>query len=339
MGQDKRPTITDVAKLANVSKATVSKYLNGIPYVSPITQKKIEQAIKELHFHPNSLARGLVNRSIKLIGLVISDFDIMINMELIKSVETEANIHGYNVVLASISSSELGQEKIPAILGNLHLDGVILANAQMNDLQISKLQHSFKNIVMVHRYIETETTDYAIIDGYLGGRLAAEYLISLGHKHIAMINGPKSILQFVDRERGFKDALREYGMEDQGYIIETNQTLEDGYRAAEHIVYMLRQPTAIFASTDVLALGVLEAAKEYGWNIPGDLSLIGFDNFFFSKLTRVPLTTIDARVKELAQIAVRLITERIEGIRTEVKQVRLSPSLVVRESSGKPQGL
>jgi DNA-binding LacI/PurR family transcriptional regulator len=335
MAQDKKATILDVAKLAKVSKATVSKFINDIPYVSSATQKKIEHAIKELNFHPNSLARGLVNRSIKLIGLVVSDFDIMINMELIKSIETEAQRNGYNVVLANVNLNELGEEKIPAIFGDQHLDGVILANARVDDVQINKLQKMFQYIVMVHRHFETDAIDYTVIDGYLGGRLAVEYLIGLGHKHIAMIKGPKSIAQFVERERGFLDALKENGLEEQGYVIETNQTLEDGYRAAENIVYVLKKPTAIFASTDILALGVLEAAREYRWKVPGDLSLIGFDNIFFSKLARIPLTTIDARVKELAENSVRLLMERIQGVRSEVNQIKLPPSLIVRESCGK----
>ncbi len=205
---------------------------------------------------------------------------------------------------------------------------------RINSTSLLKLEGVFKNIVMVHRHIESVEVDYAVIDGYLGGKLAAQYLISQGHENLAMISGPTNIFQFKERIQGFKSVLKEHGIEEQAIIIETDQTLEEGYRAAEKIVFEHKIPTAIFASSDILALGVLEAATHYGWNIPSEISLIGYDNIFFSKLARVPLTTIDSRMKELGETAVQLLIERIKG-RTTLEQVRLQPSLVVRESCSK----
>ncbi len=334
--KQKNPTIQDVADLAGVSKATVSKYLNDIPYVSTKTRKKISIAIEELQFRPNTFARGLANKSLSLIGLVISDFQLSINVELIKAIEEESRKHGYNLVLVSTNDDSATEEEVCEILINQyrHLDGIILANMRLESTSLSKLEGVFKNIVMVHRYIESVEIDYAVIDGYLGGKLAAQYLISQGHKNLAMISGPTSIFQFKERIQGFKSVLKEYGIEEQAVIIETDQSLEAGYRAAEKIVFEHKVPTAIFASSDMLALGVLEAATHYGWNIPNEISLIGFDNIFFSKLARVPLTTIDSRMKELGTTAVQQLKERISG-RTTLEQIKLQPSLVVRESCAK----
>ncbi|MFP7335222.1 LacI family DNA-binding transcriptional regulator [Shouchella clausii] len=331
---NKKSTIQDVAKLAGVSKATVSKYLNNIPYVSEETQKKIKSAIDTLQFQPNSLARGLVNKSTKLIGLVVSNYESMINMELIKSVETEAANHHYSVVLFSTNDDIRNEQQLPEIFVNKyqHLDGIILANVRENGVELSQFTSTFEHIVLLHRHIPNSQVDYAVIDGYIGGRLAAEYLVGLGHKRIAMITGPKSIFQFQQRVQGFKDALKEHGLLEQFCILEGGQSVEEGYKAAEKIMLECNSPTAIFAGTDVLALGVLDAARHYGWKIPEDLSVIGFDNIFFSRHARVPLTTIDARIKDLGEQAVRMLIGRIQGTKDEVSKIELRPTLVVRES-------
>lgn len=332
----KNPTIQDVADLAGVSKATVSKYINDIPYVAMKTQKKIAEAITELQFRPNTFARGLANKSLSLIGLVISDFQFSINVELIKSIEEESRKNGYNLVLVSTNDDSTKEEEVCEILISQygHLDGIILANMRLNSTSLLKLEGVFKNIVMVHRHIESVATDYVVIDGYLGGRLAAEYLISQGHRNLAMISGPTNIFQFKERIEGFKSVIKEHKIEQQAVIIETDQSLEEGYRAAEKIVLEHKDTTAIFASSDMLALGVLEAATDYGWDLPDEISLIGYDNIFFSKLARVPLTTIDSRMEELGTTAVQLLNERIKG-RTTLEQIKLQPSLVVRDSCAK----
>lgn len=333
----KTSTIQDVANLAGVSKATVSKYLNNIPYVSPNTQKKIKNAIETLQFQPNSLARGLVNKSTKLIGLVVSNYESMINMEMIKSVEMEAAKHNYSVVLFSTNDDTRNERELPEILVNKyqHLDGIILANVRKEGMELSQFKRAFENIVLLHRHIPNSQVDYVVIDGYTGGRLAAEYLVGLGHKRIAMITGPKNIYQFQQRVLGFKNTLKEHGLLEQCYILESGQSVEEGFKAAEKIVFESNSPTAIFAGTDVLALGVLDAARHYGWAIPEDLSVIGFDNIFFSRLARIPLTTIDARIKDLGEHAVRLLIDRIQGATDEVKKIKLRPTIVVRESCQK----
>lgn len=330
----KKPTIQDVANLAGVSKATVSKYLNNIPYVSQHTEKKIENAIETLQFQPSRLARGLANKSTGLIGLVVSNYESMINMELIKSVETEAAKHNYSVVLFSTNDDIHNERKLPDVLVNSYqqLDGIILANVRKDGVELSQFKSTFEHIVLLHRHIPNSQVDYVVIDGYFGGRLAAEYLAGLGHKRIAMISGPKNIFQFQQRVRGFKDALQEHGLLEQSYILESGQTVEEGYKAAEKIVFESNSPTAIFAGTDVIAIGVLEAARNYRWNIPEDLSLIGFDNIAFSRFARIRLTTIDARMKDLGEQAVRLLIERVQGATDDVKKIELRPTLVVRES-------
>jgi DNA-binding LacI/PurR family transcriptional regulator len=330
----KKSTIQDVANLAGVSKSTVSKYINNTPYVSIDAQRKIESAIQQLDFQPNSLARGLVNKSTGLIGLVISDFDNLINKDLIKAIEIEARKHGYNIVLVSTNDDDQTEKKISEILGSKfnQLEGVILATSRHDELEITKLKEKFEHIVLVHRHVPNEIVDYAIVDGYIGGRLATEYLIGLGHEKITMLNGIPSLFQYKERRRGFEDVLEKYGISDQGKVFEVQNSVEGGYHATEKILFEPGMPTAIFASTDMIALGVLDAARHYNIKIPEDLSVIGFDNIFFSRLARVPLTTIDGRIKELGTVAFNKLIQRIEGSVDEIEQIVLQPSLVVRES-------
>lgn len=331
-------TIHDVAKFAGVSKTTVSKYLNNVPYVSLDAKKRIESAIQELGFKPNSLAQGLANKASGLIGLIISDFENTLNMELIKSIETEASKEGYSIVLISTNDNNYNEQRIPELLTQKygHLDGVIVASAREGGVELSELTRTFEHVVLVHRHIPTDSIDYVVIDGYMGAKLAVEYLINLGHKRIALISGPTDILQFRERIRGFKETLAMHELLDQGAIIEVGQSLEEGYRGAERAVFE-HAPTAIFTLSDILAFGVLDAAKNYGWNIPGDLSLIGFNNSFFCRLARVPLTTIDSRIRDIGKIGFQRLFEKMNGINKDVKQIVLQPSLIVHESCAPSQ--
>jgi DNA-binding LacI/PurR family transcriptional regulator len=332
----KKNTIQDVATLAGVSKSAVSKYLNNIPYVSMDTRKRIEQSIKQLEYRPSNLARALVHNSIKLIGLVISDIQIMINTELIRSIEEEATHHGYNIVLVTTNDNEANDEHLVEILKDRfqHVDGLILANARENRLDLQAIKQTFEHIVLVHRHVNSDLFDYVVTDNYMGGKLAAEYLIRLGHKKIGMILGQMDVYPIRERARGCIEVLQKYGLYNEHYILDGGKAIEDGYRATEKIMLSNDKPTAIFTTSDILAFGVLDAAREYGWKIPQDMSLIGFDNLFFCKLARVPLTTIDSRIKELGTRCVQLLVQKMEGELTKdtLNQIVLAPSLVSRES-------
>lgn len=331
---NKQPTINDVAKLANVSKSTVSKYLNNIPYVSSTTRKKIEKAIKELDYYPSSVARGLVSKSINLIALVISDIELLNNFLLIKTIEREANKYGYDIVLVTTNDEERVEQNLNEILSERykHVDGIILANARQNGVDLENLKQNFEHIVLVHRYIPNNVVDHVSIDNYLGGKLVAEYLIRMGHRQFAIISGPTEIYPYKDRTRGFTETLLEHDFNNNLTVIEEGQSLESAYQATEKLMTCPTPPTSIFATSDLLAFGVLDAAKDYGWNIPQEISLVGFDNVFFSRLARVPLTTIDGQFETLGKKAVELLIGRMNNKNKDIQHIFLQPSLIVRES-------
>lgn len=335
----KRSTIADVAKLAQVSKTTVSKYLNQVPYVSAASQKKIAAAIEELQFSPSGIARGLVSKKTGLLGLVIGDFLNPANTTLVKAMENKALEHGYNMVLFSTNDEIRKENVMSGVLGDKyrHVDGVLLANVRKDGVALQKLENSFEHIVLAHRYIPNCSADYVVIDSFMGGQLAANYLLKLGHKRIGIITGPQDIYSFEERYRGFKDILQKNDLYNEDYVIIGKQYLEDGYRGGELLLSKKEPPTAIFAASDLLALGVLETAYSYKMPVPEALSVVGFDDIFFSEYAKRPLTTINGRLEEIACKAVEILIDKINGCSTgESRQVVLQPSLIVRESADVP---
>src|SRR5699024_10100614 len=241
----KRPTINDVAKLAKVSKSTVSKYLNDTPYVSAETKKKIEKAIEELDYYPSSVARGLVSKSINLIALVISDVELLNNFLLIKNIEREANKYGYDIVLVTTNDDVQVEKNLNQILTERykHVDGIILAIARENGVDLESLKQSFAHIVLVHRYIPNDIIDHVSIDNYMGGKLVAEYLIRMGHDTFAIISGPTEIYPYKDRVKGFTETLTNNGFSNSYTVVEDGQTLDSAYQATEKLMTSSMPPT------------------------------------------------------------------------------------------------
>lgn len=342
MANKKVSTIQDVADFAQVSKGTVSKYLNGVSYVSAKTKERIGEAILALEFQPNSLARGLARRSSGLLGLVVADFENPMNLELVKAVETEAAKHGYNVVLASTNDDTRNENMLPETIYSHYgyLDGLILANARDKGIELEALKERFSHLMMVHRHIPSDWCDYVVINGYLGGRRVAEYLVELGHRRFAMISGPEAIYQFQQRVQGFRGALRDNGCHEGLILVEASQSIKAGYDAAMQVFDSGKRVTALFAVSDLLALGALEAARDRGIRVPEQISIVGFDNIVFSRLAYVPLTTMDARFRDLGSLAVSTLVRRIRGENdSSLSQVMLEPMLCIRTSTAKPGGL
>src|SRR5699024_6636407 len=221
----KKATITDVARLANVSKSTVSKYLNNTPYVSEKTKEKIRKAIEELDYSPNTFARGLVNKSTKLIALVLSRIEMLNNYLLLTSIEEESNKYGFDIVFVTTRNDEQVEQSINKILSERykHVDGIILANIRDNGINLEELKRKFENIVLVHRHIPNDIVDYVTIGDYLGGKIVADYVLRMGHKSFAAISGPSEILPYRERIKGFTETLIKNGFQDSYSIIEGGQ--------------------------------------------------------------------------------------------------------------------
>ena len=332
-------TINDVARTAGVSKATVSKYLNGTQYVSEKTKRKIAAAVAALRYEPNRVAQGLSLRRSHTIGLVVANIANPFYAELIRGAEDVAARQGYTMLLASTDGEPKRERGIVQALRQRQVDGIAFASVRLADREVTTLARDGMKVVLASRHLPDAEVDMVLVDSHRGARLAVDHLIAHGHKRIAYVGGPQSIAQFQDRLRGWRDALAQAGFEAEPEICLSMEKLDvdAGSAAARQLMILPEPPTAVFAATDNLAFGILRACHRADWPVPERLSLVGFDNVQFGEIALVPLTSVDGHGFAIGQRAMRLLIERIEARSSaQAERVRMiiEPRLCIRQSCG-----
>jgi LacI family transcriptional regulator len=337
----KKITIKDIARLANVSHTTVSRALNNQSRIRTDTKEKILSLARELNYQPNFIARSLVMKRTKTLGLIITTIVNPFYNELAQGMEATAIGLGYNIILCC-SRSDLATEKhYIDMLRSKGVDGIILTSAHMKDPNVGRLAEDEFPIILVNRRttlsLVKEKVDYVGVDNELGGFLAVEHLIKLGHQRIGMIGGSSDSSVGFERLEGGKKALASYGLDiPEAYIFEGDFLKESGYRGGKWFLRMPDSPTAIFATNDYMALGAYQAILEEGSKIPDDIALIGFNDIEFSSIKGIELTTIGQKKFEMGALAVRTLVEKIEGgaIKPSTKEILLKPELLIRKTCG-----
>lgn len=336
----KKVTIKDIAHIANVSHTTVSRALNDKSRIRNETKEKILAIVRELNYQPNFIARSLVMRRTKTLGLVITTIANPFYTELALGIESTARSLGYNIIL-SFTHSDLSIESGSInMLRSKGVDGIIFSSAHIDDPNIVKLAEEEFPMVLVNRrtYHPTvkEKVDYVGVDNILGGYLAVEHLIKLGHRKIGVIGGSSESSVGFERLEGGKKALEAYGLEPMtNYFLEGDFLKESGYRGGMQFLKMDLPPSAIFATNDYMALGLYQAVIEKGLKVPEDIAIIGFNDIEFTAMKGVELTTIAQKKYEMGTIAVRALVERIEGKKTgSTMEIFLEPELIIRKSCG-----
>lgn len=338
---NKKVNIKDIAKIANVSHTTVSRALNNKSRIRSETKEKILSIAKELGYRPNFIARSLVMRRTRTLGLVITNIANPFYTELAQGIEKTATRLGYNIILCSTQSNISTEKQYIEMLRSKGVDGIIFSSAHMEDPNIVALAEEEFPVTLVNRRtyhpIVKEKIDYVGVDNVLGGFLAVEHLIRLGHKRIGMIGGSVESSVGLERLEGGKKALRTYGVEQRDeFFLEGNFLKKSGYQRAKQFLKMAEIPSAIFATNDYMALGVYQAALEEGIRIPEGIALIGFNDIEFSSMLGIELSTIGQKKFEMGAIAVEMLVEEIEkGAESRpAKEVLLMPELIVRKTCG-----
>jgi LacI family transcriptional regulator len=337
-GPKKRPTINDIARLAGVSKKTVSRVINQSPYVQKETRERIQAVIAEHGYAPDPQARGLAFRRSFLIGLVYDNPNpqYVVNMQLglldgMKGSGFELVVHpcdrGSPTFLADLRSF-VERQKLFGVVLTPSVSEDERAAALLSEIGCAYVRVASVSVDAPEKMIETRDR--------LGGQAAARHLADLGHARIAHISGPATFRSSHERRRGFEEGLAEKGLALEGrYAREGAYTFESGIACALDLLKLSPRPTAIFAGNDEMAAGVLQAARQLGLAVPGDLSVVGFDDFQIASRVWPALTSIRTPTREIGRLAAeRLIGEEVEA---RAEQDRL-PSLVVRESTGPAQG-
>lgn len=330
----RRPTINDIARLAGVSKKTVSRVINASPFVQQETRDRIQAVIAETGYVPDPQARGLAFRRSFLIGLVYDNPNpqYVVNMQL--GLLDGMRGSGFELVVHPCDrASPSFLADIRAFVERQKLYGVVLTPSVSEDERVAALLGEIGCEYVRVASVSLDDPEHMIVtQDRVGGVQAADYLVSLGHRRMAHISGPASFRSSHERRGGFEDGLAGHGLKlEDGYSREGAYTFESGIEIGAELLTLSPRPTAIFAGNDEMAAGVLHAARQAGLKVPQDLTVVGFDDFQIASRVWPALTTVRAPTREIG----RLAGERILG-KEEAKAnpEDRAPKLVVRESSG-----
>lgn len=327
-------TIKDIAKVANVSYATVSRALSGSNEIGEETRERVLKICQDMGYTANTVARSMVMKQTKLLGLIVANIDNPFMSEMAYHIEMRAREHGYNLMLCN-SSHDLDLERnVFELLVSRQVDGIILVPSNSESYANLKPLISRVPTVFVSENLRDLPESYVSVDNYRGTHIGTEYLYSQGHRNILYFGLRKGSVTHQLRAEGYMDACRELGIEP--HVFSNNYSLSSvqaGSQMAKQIFATSPFPySAIFAATDSLALGVFAAADEAGIRIPEDVSLMGFDNILYADLPRIRLTTIEQPKKTMATAAVDILLEKITDETSGYSHRILTPTLVIRSS-------
>ncbi|MDI9442233.1 MAG: LacI family DNA-binding transcriptional regulator [Bacillota bacterium] len=330
-------TISDVARKAQVSKSTVSRVLNGHS-VREENRIKVMRAIKELGYSPNAQARSLTSGRTNVIGVMVPDMDGPFYGSILEGCQQTLWFHGFYMLVRSTHHEKGSEPNLVKLLWEKRVDGLIILTPR--EIKEKPMQEVLKELVSTNfplviadGDIDNVNVSGVWVDNFLGGYKATNHLLQLNHRRIAIILGPEDAPEAIRRLNGYKRALKESGVPvDENLIhVAGDYLAESVFRIFPDI--MAAGPTAIFATSDELAYGVLEACKQHGINVPNDLSLIGYDDVPFAKMLTPKLTTIAQPLTALGQVAAGKIARIISGEEREIAKIILPTELVVREST------
>jgi LacI family transcriptional regulator len=336
----RRITLRDVAEGAGVSINTASRALNNKPEISPETKAKVLEVAQSLGYRPNRLARALRSNKTGTIGVIVGDIANPYFSMLVRGVERTAREFDYSVILQGTDEDYDREEEAIEIALAEQVEGILITPTQKGTETIAGLSASGTPFVLMSRYFQDLDTHYVVMDDRRGGFLATEHLICQGHRRIAILKGPLHVSSAAERYAGYLEAFERYGLKvDEALVAEGCLTVEDGYREALRLLGGSQRPTAVFAFSDFVAFGVLQAANELAIQVPEELAVVGFDDTLFGPCMRPGLTTVGGGPEELGERAARLLFEELMANKaSELIQLRLPVRLVQRGSTGKPKG-
>ncbi|MFJ7362738.1 LacI family DNA-binding transcriptional regulator [Peribacillus frigoritolerans] len=334
----KRVTTEDVAKIAGVSQSTVSRVLNDYPYMKKNTRDKVLAVINELGFTRDEIARSLVEKRTKSIGLILGSISNPFFAETAEVIIERAQELKYDVIVYNTGHKDENLEQAINLLIGKRVEGIILTSVSKNYTEkIKKLHDNGFPVLLYNSFLDIKDVNFIVMDNNKGARLAVQHLIKLGHKKIAKISGPSKYLATYERTVGYKEEMMENGYEiDEGLIFNSEFSYDKIYSFTKKLLKKKDRPTAIIAASDQMALAVLDAASSLNLKIPADLSVVGFDNIRLSANEFIGLTTISQQMDQMSLTALEKLIYLIENKETSSSsiQIFLKPELMVRKTTG-----
>ncbi|MFF4211650.1 LacI family DNA-binding transcriptional regulator [Streptomyces sp. NPDC001796] len=328
------PTIRDVAERAGVSKSLVSLVLRGSDQVRPEKRAAVLAAVEELAYRPNAAARSLSERRTRTVGVLLNDMRNPWFVELLDGLNSRLHDAGLRMLLADGHLNRRLGEDLTRTFTDLRVDGLIAVGTLPPSEALRQAAARIPTVVAGAREPELPAVDIVANDDEHGARLATEHLIGLGHRRIAHIAGQGVVGAL--RRRSFETVMREHGLEDSAIVAQGDLTEEGGYRAAIRLLSARERPTAVFAFNDIACVGALSAAEELGLRVPRDLSLVGYDNTYLSRLRHLWLTTVDNGSHDVGRRAAGRLLDRIADPGRPAELVLTTPALEVRGTTSGP---
>ncbi|HEU5107596.1 MAG TPA: LacI family DNA-binding transcriptional regulator [Micromonosporaceae bacterium] len=331
-------TIYDVARQAEVSPATVSRVVNGHANVDPVLAARVREAMRELDYRPNAVARNLRRSRTSLWAVIISDIGNPFFTSLVRGVEDVAQRAGYSVVLCNSDEDAAKEGQYVSAALSEQMAGVIISPSG-RATHVNRLADARIPVVVIDRQVRGAAVDTVLVDNEHGAELATAHLIDNGFRRIACITGPRRISTAMQRLRGYQRALKKAGIPiEEGLIRYADYRSDGGYHAMASLLEVAPPPDAVFGANNLMTVGLLERLVDAHVEVPVDMGVVGFDDVPWANLVRPSLTTVAQPTYELGRTAAELLAERITAPGRRPSTVTLHTKLHVRESSGRHAG-
>jgi DNA-binding LacI/PurR family transcriptional regulator len=331
----RQPSIKDIARLARVSHPTVSRALQNSPLVNAKTAAKIRKIADEAGYRPSAVARGLVTRRTRTIGLVVTTVNDPFAAEVTLGIEQAANEHGYSVYLANSNAEPERERRMVQAFAEQRVDGIIVTSSRVGALYLPLLAEMMVPIVLLNDQYPGEFVHSVLIENVQGARAAAAHLVELGHRHIAYVGDRSGYHSNTERLNGYKEALAAAGIAFAPELaVAGDGRPEAAIEAVNGLLALDHPPTAICCYNDMTALGAMHAIHARGLSIPSDISVTGFDDLFFASYLQPSLTTVRQPMRSMGQMAMQSLLKLMSG-EESVLLTRVESKLIVRQSTGK----
>ncbi|MFH1446166.1 MAG: LacI family DNA-binding transcriptional regulator [Chloroflexota bacterium] len=336
----KRVTMKDVAQAAGVSITTVSHVVNATRHVDSTTRARVLEALDNLGYFPNSIASSLRSGKTKIIGLIVPDASNPFFADVSRQIENIGYQQGYSVILCNSDNDPAKQSNYINTLLAKQVDGVIFISAGGAPGDLIHFSERGIPVVVADRDVPLDLADVVLLDNEQAGYDATQHLIELGHTRIACITGPNHLSPSMQRVEGFRRALREHQIPcDPEMILPGDFRFQSGEAVITRLLAYQSPPTAVFVLNDMMAIGAMTAVRKHGFNVPGDISIVGFDDIELASAVTPALTTIAQPMGEIARHTTDLLISRLQGDQEDAKKrIVLSARLVIRDSTAARKG-
>ena len=330
-------TIKDVAKEAGVSYSTVSRVVNNKSYVNPDTRERVLQAMVRLGYQVNLHARSLAGGQSNVIGLLVVDLTTQYLGEIINGIDDVLAANRYELMLYTTHRRKAKESAYVHMMARGLADGLLISLPREPEAYLTSLRQKGFPYVIIDFRSEDPSDHFVTADNYQGGYEATKHLISLGHQRIGIVTGWMDMVSARDRLDGYRAALDDAGIPFESELLfEGDFSQPGGFRGGSYLLDLAEPPTAIFASNDISAMGVIEAARAHGLQVPGDISVVGFDDIPTAALLNPKLTTMRQPLQEMGRSATELLLDLLKDPEDKSESIIFPTELIVRETTAPP---